>query len=244
MAVCPVQAINIETLDYESDLFPLPAIGPDQAEFINLLDTRRSIRSFSDKAVEKEVLEQIVDQISKAPMGFPPHTTCLTVVHDREKINQAIPLIIELYGKLIRMMQNSLIRYFIKRQIPADKFYSLKDHVMPSLPRRISDMQKGQGDSITRGAPVFVFFHADKTASGYIENAHIALTYGLLAAHAAGLGALANGLVAQAVEKSEKLRVLFNIPGEHEIVTCMVLGYPKHKYPKGIKRQLAGVNWI
>ena len=244
MAVCPNQAIQIEGLDYEKDLFSLSTSAPDQATFTNLLDTRRSIRVFSDKVVEKDVLENIVEQISKAPMGFPPHTTCVTVVHDSEKIRKSIPLIIELYSELIRMMQNPMIRFFIKRQLPADKYYSLKDHVLPNLPRRISDMQKGLGDSITRGAPVFVLFHADKNAPGYVENAHIALTYGLLAAHAAGLGALANGLVSQAVENSDKLRKLFNIPPEHEVIACMLLGYAKHKYPKGIIRPLAGVNWV
>ena len=244
MAVCPTQSIQIEGLDYGKDLFPLSASLPDQTAFTRLLDTRRSIRAFSDKVVERESLENIVEQISKAPMGFPPHTTFVTVVQNREKIRQSIPLIIELYSRLIRMMQNPMIRFFIKRQVPADKYYSLKEHVIPNLPRRISDMQKGLGDSITRGAPVFIFFHANKNTSGYIENAHIALTYGLLAAHAAGLGALANGLLSQAVEKSPKLRTLFNIPSEHEVVTCMVLGYAKHKYTHGIKRQLAGVNWV
>ena len=244
MAICPTDSIQIEGLSYEDDLFQLPSSLSDPSPFENLLNSRRSIRTFSDKPVDEKTLQKIIDLISQAPMGFPPHKTAISIIRNQEKVSQSIPLIAELYDNLIKMMKNPVARFFIKRKLPPEKYFSLKDHVLPSLSRRVKDIQDDLGDSLTRGAPVFILFHAERNSPGHTEDAHIALTYGLLAAHALGLGALANGLLSQAVERSPQLRELFNIPANHEVVTAMGLGYAKHKYKKGIKRQLSEVSWV
>ena len=54
--------------------------------WFDLLATRRSIRVFQDRLVEREVLEKILEAIALAPMGLPPHKIEVTVVQDRETI--------------------------------------------------------------------------------------------------------------------------------------------------------------
>jgi nitroreductase len=117
-------------------------------------------------------------------------------------------------------------------------------HVLPSLAFRLPDMKAGKGDTITRGAPSMLVFHAHWEAEGRTADGWIALTYGLLAAYALGLGATAIGLVPPAIERSPELREVFEIPPENQVLASMIAGYPRHHFRRGIRRKLENVNWI
>jgi hypothetical protein len=39
-------------------------------------------------------------------------------------------------------------------------------------------------------------------------------------------------------------RELISIPDGNVVVTAMILGIPKHRYQRGIKRELRSVAWI
>jgi len=244
MAVCPNKAIHIEGLSYETDLFDLPTAGVDGDAFSRFAASRRSVRVFKDKPVPRQVLQQIVDIISTAPMGFPPPKVAVTVVQKRDTIEQALPIIVQMYEDLARWMKNPLIRVMIRRRITPEDYYSLANHVLPGLAHRLPDMQAGKVDTITRGAPAMLLFHAHHEADGHTADAWIALTYGLLAAHALGLGATAISLVPPVVERSPELRALFQIPSENRVVACMIVGYPGVRFRRGIRRELADVRWI
>ena len=99
-------------------------------------------------------------------------------------------------------------------------------------------------DIITWGAPAMLLFHADKGAECHTENIFIDLTYGLLAAHSMGLGATPIGVVPPAVEMTPALRSLFDIPERHEVLSSMILGYPKLSFQRAVRRKIAHVHWI
>jgi hypothetical protein len=65
-----------------------------------------------------------------------------------------------------------------------------------------------------------------------------------LAAHALGLGATIIELIPAAIDKEKKLRKLFSIPDNNVVVASMIVGYPKYKYQRSIKRNLKSVTWI
>lgn len=244
MAVCPTQSIQIDGLSYQEDFFKLPDRMPDGSLFFNMLASRRSIRAFKDKPVPPELLQYIVDAISLAPMGFTPHKIEVTIIQKRESIEKALPILQEMFEKLGRLMANPLMRTVLRRSMSYENFRSLQDHVLPGMKYRIPEMKNGKGDTFTRGAPVLFLFHANRLAPSHTHDAIIAMTYGLLAAHALGLGATALSLISQAVNRIAELKLLFEIPPEHEVVTSMIVGYPKTKYQRGIKRSLAAVHWI
>ncbi|MGE5405264.1 MAG: nitroreductase family protein, partial [Candidatus Saccharibacteria bacterium] len=81
-------------------------------------------------------------------------------------------------------------------------------------------------------------------AESHTTDATIAMTYGLLAAHSLGLGASAIDLVPAPINRVKELRQMLNIPEDHEVVACMILGYPRYKYQRAIKRKLAGISWV
>ena len=93
------------------------------------------------------------------------------------------------------------------------------------------------GDQITRGAPALIFFHGDRVAEEHTNNALIQATYAMLAVHALGLGATMNELVPAAVNRVPELKKLFSIPPDDDVVISLMLGYPKYRYQKAIRRK-------
>jgi nitroreductase len=135
-------------------------------------------------------------------------------------------------------------RFFVRRKVGDAKFNTLAQHVVPLMKSRLPELKQGTEDTITRYAPAMIIFHAHRNAENYEEDIRIALTYGFLAAHALGLGGSAMTLITQAIENSPVLRKLFSIPESNAVVGSMILGYPKYRYQRGIKRNLKGVTWI
>jgi hypothetical protein len=111
MAICPSGAICVGGLSYDKDLFELASNAPKHEHLLDLIKCRRSIRTFNANSVPRRLLQEIVDAISYASMGFPPHKLELTIVERREVIERALPLIVEGYEKLSDWMHNPIKRF-------------------------------------------------------------------------------------------------------------------------------------
>jgi nitroreductase/NAD-dependent dihydropyrimidine dehydrogenase PreA subunit len=245
MAVCPKSAIQVQGLSYEADFYPLPkSTGQEAGQFSHLIQSRRSFRSFQDRPVPHEMLEKIVDAIRLAPPGFPPVKTELVVVEDPEKIKTALPMMINLYDKLVKAMGNPFARQFVKAEAGSEKYSVLKNHLIPLLIDRLPDLKSGREDTLLRHAPALILFHADREAENYAPDIYIALTYGFLAAQSLGLGASAMDIIPPAVDKSRELRDLFQIPDNNIVVASMILGFPKHAFKLGSRRDLKSITWL
>lgn len=172
MAICPTGAVSIDGLSYDEHIFDLPAKDVDGGAFFDLLASRRSIRTFKDTPVPRELLQEIVEAIATAPMGYPPHKVEVTVVQRRETIEQALPVMVKRFEDLGQWMQNPFMRLMVRRRAGRGAFNSLRNHVLPSLALRLPDMKAGKGDIITRGAPALLLFHAHREADSYAEARH------------------------------------------------------------------------
>ncbi|HYF95319.1 MAG TPA: nitroreductase family protein [Symbiobacteriaceae bacterium] len=246
MAVCPSASIVVGDFSYERDFltFDRPEDGADYPAFFSLAATRRAVRRFQDRPVPRELLEQVVAAVALAPMGFPPHKTAVTVVSNRAAIAEMVPHVVKFYEKLLTGMKSPLIRFFIKRGAGPEHFPTLAEHLVPKLAAMIPAMKASGRDEISREAPALLLLHAKRTAANHTQDANIALGYGLLAAHSLGLGATANGLLPPAINATPALRAMLHLPTDHEVVSSMILGYPRHRYVRSIRRKLAGVTFM
>ena len=244
MAICPTQSIVADGLAYSRDLFSLPEGRPAEMPFLEMITSRRAIRNFKDQPVPRELLEKVVQAITFAPPGFTPIKTEIVVVQDTVVIRKALPEMVRVYDGLVKAMRHPLARLFIRRKVGAAKFKTLEDHVVPLMDSRLPELKEGTEDTITRYAPAMIVFHADRDAENYEADIYIALTYGFLAAHALGLGGTAIDLIPPAIEKSPELKKLFSIPDNNVAVAALILGYPKYRYQRGIKRELRSVTWF
>lgn len=245
MAVCPKSAMSVPGLSYDVDFYPLPAKSASAADdFSRLIQSRRSVRNFQDRPVPHDMLEKIVSAIRLAPPGFPPVKTEITVMEDPEKIKAALPMMIKLYETLVSMMKNPLTRPFIRMEAGPEKFRVLQNHLIPLLVDRLPDLKSGKEDTLMRRAPAMILFHADRDAENYQVDINIALTYGFLAAHSLGLGATAMDIIPPAIDKSRELRAFFQIPDRNTVAASMILGFPKHTFRLGTRRDLKSVTWL
>ena len=119
---------------------------------------------------------------------------------------------------------------------------TIKNHLYPIA--KLGNYKLDNGDRITRNAPAILIFHANKGAEEHTNNSIIYATYAMLAAHSLGLGASMIGLVPAGINKIEKVKDIFQIPKENEAVISVILGYPKIKYRRAVKREKKLITWI
>jgi len=244
MAVCQTHSINAGKLSYENDFFELSGEKPSENAFNELIFSRRSVRNFKDKPVPKEILEKIIDAISFAPPSFPPHRVELVVINNIELLKSTLPRMVENYKALLKMMKNPFITHIIKKKIGQPKYLTLKNHLIPLLTVKMPEMEKGNEDALTRGAPAIILFLTEKNQEDNSQNISIAATYGMLKTHSMGLGGAILDIIPPVINRDQELRKLYGIPDTHEIITSLIIGYPKYKYQRGIKRKLKSVKWI
>lgn len=243
MAVCPTKSITVNGLSYSRDFTELPR-GDYADAFLDMITSRRAIRNFADKPVPRELLQKIVTAITYAPPSFPPAKTEIVVVQDTATIRKALPHMVEMYDFLVKAMDKPVMRFFIKRRVGAETYRTLVNHVVPLMKSRLPELKAGTEDTITRNAPAMLVFHANRNMENYRADIYIALTYGFLAAHALGLGGAVIDLIPPTIERSQELRKMFLIPDSNEVVASMIVGFPKYKYQRAIKRELKSVKWI
>ncbi|PKP22569.1 MAG: hypothetical protein CVU05_03270 [Bacteroidetes bacterium HGW-Bacteroidetes-21] len=236
MAVCNAKAVTIPGLSYEENIFESGEQTVDIEKLSHFMATRRSVRNFSDKPVPDDVLHKLLQSIEYAPYGSEHNGICVTVVRDRQKIAQALPIMSEFYRWLYKMLTGRMTRFFMKRKMSPELFNTLDKHLKPRLDVNHYDTSDGT-DHITRNAPCVLIFHAPKDTPEHSQDGMIYVTYAALAAHALGLGACINGLVGAAVNKRDELRQIFDIPPENEVVISLLLGYPAVKIKKGIRHK-------
>ena len=244
MSVCSTQSVVVDGLSYERDFFPVNENDPVDNSFYNLIRSRRAIRNFRDKPVPRQILEKVVNAISLAPPGFPPIKFSIVVVENTLLIRKALPGMIKLYDTLIRLMNNPVFRFFIRKEIGKGKFKTMQNHLVPVLKSRLPGLKEGTEDTLTRYAPAMILFLADKHEEDILPDIYIAATYGMLAIHSLGLGGSIMDIIPPAIDKSKELRKMFDIPDNRNVITSLIIGYPKYKYLRGIKREVKSVNWL
>jgi nitroreductase len=241
MAVCKPKAIQIDDLSYDN-FFDLPENKVEYNTLMDFFATRRSVRNFKDKPVPNEVIQQILDSIAFAPYGSSPNTVNITAVNNRKIIESALPLMSEFYDNLVKWIDNPVIRFVFKKKKDPETYNTVKNHVYPIA--KLGNYKLEHGDRITRNAPALLIFHANKGAEAHTHNAIIYATYAMLAAQAQGLGTTMISLVPAAINKVNALKELFKIPEDNEAVISLILGYPKIKYKRAIRRDKKPISWV
>src|SRR3989339_207940 len=239
MAVCSTKSVFAKVLRYDNDFFEFS----DTTDFFSLLEHRRSVRRFKPKPVSREEIEKILYAVSQAPHGDSHHHVEVTIINNRNTIMEALPSMSSFFDSLGKWLHNPFMCQIIKFKKGKDTLKTLKNHLLPRIEKGIYRNYSSDYDGITRGAHTLLIFHAPADSEEHKEDSYIFVTYAALAAQALGLGATIIGLVPAALNKSAELREIFHIPHNHDSVASLIVGYPKYKYLRGIKRELKKVNW-
>ena len=114
-----------------------------------LLRSRRSIRAFKNKPVEKELLEQIIGGANTGPTPHNAHRVGFVAIQDRETLNKILEIVAENNGRAVNILKNpamldSLLVLFRERLNAAT--------LLPSM-ERIFNAIKGGDDMLQHGTP-------------------------------------------------------------------------------------------
>ena len=223
VAVCPHGALSLDSMavgvctPLKADL----AIGSEQAE--QLFRSRRSIRAYGDRSVEREKLTRLIDMARYAPTGSNSQQVQWLVVDSRERLHSFAGMIIE------------MVRNLIAQGHPLAKAYRLE--------RSVAAWEAGN-DPVLRGAPVLVIAHAPKAYPLAPVDCTAALTFFDLAAPTIGLGACWAGFFMMAAAQWPPLQEALALPDGNVCGGALMVGYPKYEYHRLPTRNDAVVGWL
>jgi ferredoxin len=242
VAVCPTESLRMPRLPLE-DFQRLNERPFGYHEFFEFLRLRRSVRSFKERPVERDVIEKILEAAATAPMGLPPHTTEVVVIEQRNELDRLLAELVKHYQVMVKRFSSPVGRLMVRLFAGAENYGMLKNHVIEVAELANEIYRKDGGDRYMYHAPVLMLFHANRWGLSYEENAHLVCDHAMLAAVSLGLGTTIIGMIPPVVDRSQELRERYGIPKENRVVTSVILGYPKYRYRQGIRRDLAGVTY-
>ncbi len=246
MAICPKDAITINgRFTSEADLFPLPEkeSAANYESILSLYQRRRSVREFKDKPVEQELIDKVLEAAMTAPMGLPPSDVGVVVLQRKEKVRQFA----EDYCTYLEKIKFFVSKGFLAMMRPfwgkaGDEMF--RGFLRPLVHGYIRSMKAGD-NYVTYDAPVAMYFYG----SPYCDPADpiIAATYAMIAAESLGLGTCMLGGVHPFIQKgkaAKKFREKYGIKYTSREGLIVIMGYPRVKYHKGIRRTFANVQMM
>lgn len=209
VAVCPTEAIDYDVTPRSAQL-PLTNYTRLTAEEAELfLRSRRSVRTYLPRQVEKETLLKLLDVARQAPTGS------------------------NTQGVSFKVIQNPATLKAIKEQVIAGLEEAGKTDARLRIYARNARHALEQGqDFILRGAPTLVLAlgKADLFPRAR-DNGHFCLTYAELMAPSLGLGTCWAGFVEFCTQAGDpKWQTLLNLPEGLQVAGAMMVGYPAYTY--------------
>jgi len=223
VAVCPTEAMHQRSM------------GPEDCEEIDIhlipqwdrvrqyLISRRSIRGYRRRPVEKEKVLQLLDVARYAPNGANRQVIRWLVVNDPEKVHQIAEMTID-WMKAVKEKAPALYE-----EANLEVFVSAWD---------------GGKDRISRGAPCVILACAPKDERTAPPAAMIAIHQIQLAAPGLGLGTTFTGSINTAAQGYPPLIEMLGIPEGTIPYGTFVIGIPAEKYQRIPVRKPVDVTWI
>ena len=214
LAVCPTAALSILGVDPDGCEAVQPP-SPDGLE--NLIKSRRSVRRYRPEAVERSVLDRLMEVAAYAPTGKNERKVRFTLVDD--------PAVME----RIRLLTMEGIR----RAVEED---SLPDG-MEFFAKFLTAWDQGR-DIIFRGAPHMLIVSSPKEATSGEADPFIALSYFELMADSLGLGTVWCGYARWALQSVvPELGRRLGIPSDHRSMYAVMFGRPDVRYARAVRRE-------
>jgi nitroreductase/NAD-dependent dihydropyrimidine dehydrogenase PreA subunit len=222
VTVCPHGAIALSKmpLDQCPPLRPDWRLTPAQVE--PLLKGRRSIRTYKQAGVSREVILQMIDVARFAPSAMNTQPVRWFVIHDRAEVHRLAGLVID------------WMRQTITAQAPLAANLN-----MPGL---VTAWEHGH-DPICRNAPHLILACAPKEDRRSPTACAIALTYLEIAALPHGVGTCWAGYFQIAATMSSALQAALGLPKEQQSFGTMLVGYPQFAYQRIPARNDAQIMW-
>jgi nitroreductase/Pyruvate/2-oxoacid:ferredoxin oxidoreductase delta subunit len=239
VAVCPVDAVRVDAIDAQSLSFNsfdlenhwLPHGAFDTARLVQLMASRRSCRNYSEKAVDRSVLEDLVKIGTTAPSGTNCQNWTFTLFPDRAAVNEFGQRIGEFFRNLNRMAERRWLRKSLKLigKPALDNYYR---EFYRSVRDGLKEWELMGRDRLFHGAAAVIVVATKPGGSSPREDALLATQNILLAAHSMGLGTCLIGFAVEAIKNDSAIQQFLKIPAEETVCSVIAIGYPEEKYER------------
>jgi nitroreductase len=195
---------------------------PSAEEAEHFLRSRRSIRRYRDRSVDRETLSRLIDIARFAPSGHNIQPVRWLVFQKREEVRALAGLVVD------------WMRQMLKEGSPLAAALSFD--------RIVLQWDKGI-DRVCRDAPHIIVTHAPKTERVAPQACTLALSYLELAAPSMGLGACWAGFFNAAANFWPPMQESLGLPPGHISFGAMMIGYPRYGYHRLPLRKEARILW-
>ena len=237
VAVCPVDAVRVETIDEKSLSFNsfdlqndwLPHGQSDTAQLVQLMASRRSCRNYSEQAVDRSVLEDLVKVGTTAPSGTNCQNWTFTIFSDPAAVAEFRQRLGSFFKNLNRMAERRWVRKVLKLigKPALDNYYR---EYYQSVKDGLREWELSGRDRLFHGATGVIVVATKPGGSCPMEDALLATQNILLAAHSMGLGTCLIGFAVEAIQNDSAMQQFLTIPAEETVCSVIAIGYPQEKY--------------
>lgn len=241
VAICPENAINHKEMPYQRfvDLADITILPEKMKSF---LLSRRSIRTFKEKTIPRELLEQLIETGIHAGTSSNGQTEGFIIIENRNTLVKLERLVINvLWNSGLKYLGSSLGIKFVRMWygLEMSRQYLMYHNII--INRKRSNQLGGM---IFQNAPAVIVIHGTK--ANYLAHANCAIAARNieLMAKSMALGACWVGFLTSAAHMSRKIGKFLGIPADHNIYGAIMAGYPKHQYTRSIPRRSRDVRWI
>jgi len=242
-AVCPTDALRFQEGNEEFVPAPKKEEIPTPGGFFHFLRSRRSLRRYRNRPVEKEKLKRVIEAGRYAPTGANRQVCEYTVISGRKTLDRISDLAIQTLSKEGRVIQEALDRHRLLKE-PLREEHRIRQ-LFPANCERMARAWEHHKDFLLYHAPALVLIHLKQgVAVGPEVDAAIASTHMVLMAETLGLGSCYIGLLVWAIGLSQELRKMLEIPEGEKVYVAFTLGYPDVEYLRLPARKSARVRWI
>ena len=244
VAACPVDAVTVKSIDDSTIQFStfspngkwLPHGQFELDKLVQLMQSRRSCRNYSNKPVDRNLLNDLVKIGITAPSGSNSQTWTFTILPTRDKVLKLGGKVAGFFKRLNRMSENKYLRILLKLmgKKELDQYYrDYHDRIKQGL-----EAWEHEGrDILFHGATAVIIIATRPGASCPKEDALLASQNILLAAHAMGLGSCLIGFAVSAMRRDKTVKSFAGIPDEEHVHAVIGLGYPVEKYQRIVGRK-------
>ncbi len=243
-AICPEEAVSTDCTDPDTLALTtletpdawIPYGKYDAGGLVQLMRSRRSCRNFSDKPVDREVLEDLVRIGITAPSGSNAQPWTFTLLPDRRSVKSLGSETALFLHRLNKLSAKPAARLFARLFLnDALGVYYREYHT--SVSRILAHWDSGERDRIFNNAPAAIIVGGKKAASSAAEDAIFASQNILLAAHAMGLGSCVIGFASAAINRTPKIQEMLGIPKDEQVHAVIALGKSKEPYKRFAARK-------
>jgi nitroreductase/NAD-dependent dihydropyrimidine dehydrogenase PreA subunit len=221
VAACPKGALSHRAMRPEECKPLRKELNVTREQAGQLLSSRRSIRVYEAKEVERPTIEALINIARYAPTGMNSQPVNWMIISGGD--------VHRLSGMVIDWM-----RFVIEKQ--PEKADAMR------LDRIVTRWEQGD-DFVCRNAPHVIVAHAPAEMISASTSCTLSLAYLELAAATFGLGACWAGYFYAAAVYWPPMQQALALPEGEQVHGAMMLGYPKYRYHRIPVRRAPRIEW-